>query len=317
VADRPRAGVLSTTAAAPSPGLQRSRDVSRVLLQVLLLNLVVAAAKVAYGAWTGAVSILSDGLHSLTDSGSNVVAMAGMRLARRPADESHPYGHRKFETLAAAGILVFLLLVLVQLVETAWGRLLAPVRPNITPVSFLVMIVTLAVNVFVSRYELAAGRRLKSEVLVADAYHTRSDVYTSIAVIVALVGVWLGYPILDAVAALVVAVFIGYAAFQIARQTTGVLADQVVLEPGAVERVVATFPEVLGCHHIRTRGSADHAFLDLHVWFAADMRLDEAHRLSHPVKDKLQATFPEVADVIIHIEPPPLEGQRSEVKGQR
>jgi cation diffusion facilitator family transporter len=306
VADRSRAGVLSTTPAAPSPGLQRSRDISRVLFQVLLLNLAVAAAKVAYGAWTGAVSILSDGLHSLTDSGSNVVAMAGTRIARRPADESHPYGHRKFETLAAAGILVFLLLVLVQLVETAWARLLAPIRPDVTPVSFVVMISTLVVNVFVARYELTAGRRLKSEVLVADAYHTRSDVYTSIAVIVALAGVWLGYPILDAVAALVVAVFIGYAAFQIARQTTGVLADQVVLEPGAVERVVATFPEVLGCHHIRTRGSADHAFLDLHVWFAADMRLDEAHRLSHLVKDKLQATFPEVADVIIHIEPPPL-----------
>ncbi len=266
----------------------------------------VAAAKIAYGAWTGAVSILSDGLHSLTDSGSNVVAMAGTRIARRPADEGHPYGHRKFETLAAAAILVFLLLVLVQLVETAWGRLFSPVRPDVTPISFLVMIGTLAVNVFVTRYELAAGRRLKSEVLIADAFHTQSDVYTSIAVIMALAGVWLGYPILDAVAALVVAVFIGYAAFQIARQTTRVLADQVVLEPGAVERVVATFPEVLGCHHIRTRGSADHAFLDLHVWFAADMRLDEAHRLSHLVKDKLQATFPEVADVIIHIEPPPL-----------
>ena len=304
MADRSRAGVLTTTHG-PSPGAQRSRDVSRVLFQVLLLNLLVAGAKVAYGAWTGAVSILSDGIHSLTDSGSNIVAMAGTRIARRPADESHPYGHRKFETLAAAAILVFLLLVLVQLVQTAWGRLSSPVPPDITPVSFIVMVGTLAVNVFVTRYELAAGRRLKSEVLVADAYHTRSDVYTSIAVIIALIGVWLGYPILDPVAALVVAVFIGHAAFQIARQTTRVLADEVVLDVGAVERVVAAFPEVLGCHHIRTRGSADHAFLDLHIWFAPDMRLDEAHRLSHLVKDKLQETFPEVADVIIHIEPPP------------
>lgn len=304
MADRSRAGVLTNTHG-PSPGAQRSRDVSRVLFQVLLLNLLVAGAKVAYGAWTGAVSILSDGIHSLTDSGSNIVAMAGTRIARRPADESHPYGHRKFETLAAAAILVFLLLVLVQLVQTAWGRLSSPVPPDITPVSFIVMVGTLAVNVFVTRYELAAGRRLKSEVLVADAYHTRSDVYTSIAVIVALIGVWLGYPIFDPVAALVVAVFIGHAAFQIARQTTRVLADEVVLDVGAVERVVAAFPEVLGCHHIRTRGSADHAFLDLHIWFAPDMRVDEAHRLSHLVKDKLQETFPEVADVIIHIEPPP------------
>ena len=289
---------------------ERSRGVSRVLLQVLLLNLAVAAAKIFYGLWTGAVSILSDGLHSLTDSGSNIVAMAGARLARRPADASHPYGHRKFETLAAAAILVFLLLVLVQLVETAWVRLFDPEPPQVTPISFVVMLGTLAVNVFVSRYELAAGRRLKSEVLVADAYHTRSDVYTSVAVIVALIGVQLGYPILDPIAALVVAVFIGYAAFQIARDTSGVLADQVVLDVNEVQKVVATFPQVLGCHRIRTRGSADHAFLDLHIWFAPDMRLDEAHRLSHLVKDRLQHDFPEVADVIIHIEPPPKEGEK-------
>ena len=316
VADRSRPDLLSTHSH-PSPGQQRSRAVSRVLVQVLFLNLAVAAAKVAYGLWTGAVSVLSDGIHSLTDSGSNVVAMAGTRIARRPADASHPYGHRKFETLAAAAILVFLLLVLVQLVQTAWARLVDPVAPDVTPVSFIVMIGTLAVNVFVSRYELAAGRRLKSEVLIADAYHTRSDVYTSLAVIAALIGVRLGYPILDPLAALVVAVFIGHAAFQIARDTTGVLADQVVLDADAVQKVVASFPEVVGCHHIRTRGSADHAFLDLHVWFAPDMRLDEAHRLSHLVKDKLQDTFPEVVDVIIHIEPPPLEGQRLEVEGQR
>ena len=113
---------------------------------------------------------------------------------------------------------------------------------------------------------------------------------------------------LDPVAALVVAIFIGYAAFQIARDTSGVLADQVVLDVDAVRTVVSAFPDVLGCHQIRTRGSADHAFLDLHVWFAPDMRLDEAHRLSHLVKDRLQEAFPEVADVIIHIEPPPLDG---------
>ena len=187
VAARPRAGVL--THQHLTPGAQRGREISRVLLQVLLLNLLVAAAKVGYGLWTGAVSILSDGLHSLTDSGSNVVAMAGTRLARRPADASHPYGHRKFETLAAAAILVFLLLVLVELVQTAWSRLTYPVPPDVTPISFVVMIGTLVVNVFVSRYELAVGRRLKSEVLVADAHHTRSDVYTSLAVIAALVGV--------------------------------------------------------------------------------------------------------------------------------
>jgi cation diffusion facilitator family transporter len=303
VAARPREDLLT-----PAPVLssaERARGISRVLLQVFGLNLLVAVAKIGFGLWSGAVSIFSDGLHSLTDSASNVVAMIGTRVARRPADISHPYGHRKFETLAAAAILVFLILVLLELIRQTVGRLASGGAPDVTAASFIVMIGTLAINIGVARYEMAAGRRLRSEVLRADAHHTRSDVYTSVAVIGALTGVWWGYPLLDPLAALLVAVFIGKAAWEIARETSGVLADQVVLDTAAIERVVHSVDGVLGCHEIRTRGSADHAFLDLHVWFAPDSRLDEAHRLSHEVKDRLQQEFPQLADVVIHLEPPP------------
>jgi cation diffusion facilitator family transporter len=284
---------------------QRAIEISRVLARVLVLNLAVAVAKIVYGYWTGAVSILSDGFHSLTDAAANVVALVGARAARRPADESHPYGHRKFETLASAGILFFLLLVLVEVVETAIGRLRIGSAAQVTPLSFGVMFATLAINVGVVTYERRAGRRLGSEVLIADAHHTGSDVLTSIAVIAALAGVAMGWPMLDPLAALLVAVFIGRACYEIAREASGILADKVVLDIDAVRRVVAGVPEVLGCHEIRTRGSSDHAFLDLHVWFPAAMTLQEAHRLSHGVKDRLLAEFPSLVDVIIHIEPPP------------
>jgi cation diffusion facilitator family transporter len=289
---------------------QRAVEISRVLLRVLALNLVVAVAKVAYGYWTGAVSILSDGLHSVTDGASNVVALVGIRAARRPADASHPYGHRKFETLASAGILFFLLLVLIEVVETAVGRLRTGGVPEVTALSFVIMGATLAVNLLVVAFESRAARRLGSEVLLADSHHTRSDVLTSIAVIAALVGVKLGFPILDPLAALLVAVFIGYACYEIAREASGILADHVVLNSDEVRRVVTSVPETIGCHEIRTRGSADHAFLDLHVWFPGSMPLADAHRLSHDVKDRLMAAFPSLADVIIHIEPPPKESQK-------
>jgi cation diffusion facilitator family transporter len=274
-------------------------------VRVLALNLIVAAAKVVYGSATGAVSILSDGLHSLTDATSNVVALAGIRASQAPADASHPYGHRKFETLASAGILFFLLLVLIEVIQTAVRRLWSGGVPEVTALSFVIMVTTLAVNLLVVNYESRAGRRLKSEVLQADAHHTRSDVLTSVAVIAALVGIRLGFPILDAIAALLVAVFIGYACYEIAREASGILADKVVLNIDEVRRVVTSVPEAIGCHEIRTRGSADHAFLDLHVWFPGAMPLAEAHRLSHDVKDRLMAAFPSLADVIIHIEPPP------------
>ena len=287
----------------------RYASVNRVLVNVLVLNIVVAVAKIAYGAWSGAVSILSDGFHSLTDSASNVVAMIGVRAARQPADEAHPYGHRKFETLAAAAIFVFLLIVLVEVVRMAVQHLRTGSTPRVDGRTFAVMIATIGLNLLVVWYESRSARRLNSELLLADSMHTRSDVYTSVAVIAALIGVRLGYPLLDAAGGLVVAVFIGRAGFSIARDTSNILTDRVVMDEGDVRRVVMGVPDVLGCHHIRTRGSADHIFMDLHVWFRGDMPLDEAHGKSHVVKDRLMAHYPAIADVIIHIEPP-LAGDR-------
>jgi len=265
----------------------------------------VAAAKIALGLTSGAVSVLSDGFHSLTDTASNIVAIIGVRAASAPPDTDHPYGHRKFETMASVGILLFLLLVLREVLSAAWGRFTTPGQPDITPLTYAVMGATSLINLGVVIYERRASQRLSSEVLAADAHHTWSDLLTSATVIAALIGVQLGYVWLDPAAALVVAVFIGYACWEIFNSTTDVLADRIVIPEEDIRAVVATVPQVMGCHHIRTRGSADFVFLDLHVWMAADMRLDQAHSLSHQVKDKLMASFPQIKDAIIHIEPPP------------
>ena len=285
----------------------RQRAVGVVLLRVLVLNLAVAAAKLVLGYSTGAVSIVSDGFHSLTDSASNVMGLVGLRAARKPPDIDHPYGHRKYETLAAAGIFVFLLLVVVEVVRTAVSHLTGGEPARVTAMSFVVMLVTLGVNLLVVRYEAGYGRRLRSELLMADALHTRSDVLTSIGVIVSITGVRLGYPVLDPLGGLVVAVFIARTGLEIARQTSPILADRVVLDEEEIRGVVMTVPEVVGCHQIRSRGSADHTFLDLHVWFSGATSLFEAHRLSHVVKDRLMEKFPQIVDAIIHIEPPPPE----------
>ena len=280
---------------------------TRVLARVLILNLAVASAKLILGYATGAVSILSDGFHSLTDSTSNIIGLVGLRAARKPPDDDHPYGHRKFETLAAAGIFIFLVIAVLEVGRSALNRLASPVPPEVTWVSFAVMIATLLVNVAVVRYEAGQGRALNSELLLADSVHTRSDVFATIGVLVSLSAVALGYPILDPIGGVAIAILIGRTSYEIAKDTSGILSDRVVINEEDIRRIVMSVPEVLGCHHIRTRGSMDHVFLDLHVWFPAVMPLRQAHGLSHNVKDLLMERFPQIADAIIHIEPPPAD----------
>jgi cation diffusion facilitator family transporter len=280
-----------------------------VLARVLFLNLLVAIAKIAYGYSSGAISILSDGFHSLTDTASNVVGLIGVVAARRPPDEDHPYGHRKYETVAAVAVVGFLGLVMLEVLRNAFNHLTGrSALPEISTAGFIVMGVTIAINIAVVRYESAAAERLGSEVLFADATQTRGDVWSSMTVIAALAGARAGMPILDPLAALVVAGFIGYSGYQIALTATKILSDRIVMSEIDIERVVRGVDGVLGCHHIRTRGTSDHVFLDLHVWLPADMRLTDAHALSHVVKDRLMSRYPQIVDAVIHLEPPPRPG---------
>lgn len=283
----------------------RYASVRSVLVRILFLNLGVALAKIVFGQLSGSISILSDGFHSLTDGASNVVALVGLQLAQKPPDANHPYGHRKFETLAAGGIALFLLVIVVEVAQAAFFRFRSGGSPSVTVASFAIMLATLATNIAVVRAERRAAHRLSSELLLADARHTQSDVLTSIAVIVALAGSAYGYPIIDPLAALVIVGFIGYAGFEIARDAARILSDQMVISEEDVRRVVQSVPRVLGCHHIRSRGTTDHVFLDLHVWLDGATPLVDAHAVSHAVKDLLMERYPQIADAIIHIEPPP------------
>src|SRR6187402_938332 len=152
----------------------RYSEVRKVLIRVLWLNLGVALAKIVFGQLSGSISILSDGFHSLTDGASNVVALVGLRLAQKPPDANHPYGHRKFETLAAGGIALFLLIIVVEVAQVAFFRFRSGGAPSVTPASFAIMLATLATNLAVVRAERNAARRLSSELLLADARHTQS-----------------------------------------------------------------------------------------------------------------------------------------------
>jgi cation diffusion facilitator family transporter len=238
------------------------------------------------------------------DASSNVVGLVGIAVASRPADDGHPYGHRRFETLAALCIGVLILGGMVGVVRGLFEGL-AGTRPppRVTWVSAGLVFFTVVANFLISRYEARRGRELKSSLLQADAAHTLSDTMGATAVLVSFGAVALGVGAADLVAAVVVALLIGQTAWGILRTNLGVLADRARLDPRAVRRVAMQVADVRGAHKVRSRGSADHVHVDLHIHVDPSMTVERAHAVTHEVAAAVRTAFPEVADVIIHTEP--------------
>lgn len=280
----------------------RTKQVKRVLWQILGVNLLVAIAKIVVGAITGSISMVADGFHSVLDGTSNLIGLIGLSLAAQPPDENHPYGHQKFETFATMGIGLLLLIASWNVLKSALTRLLEGGAPQVTIISFAVMIVTIIINWLITRYENRQGRQLKSDILLADAAHTRSDILVSLSVLVGLAAVKAGWPWVDAAAALLIMVFIAHTGWRIIRRASHILADSAVIDTQAVEQIALSVEGVQSSHKIRSRGPDDAIYLDLHIQVDGDMSLQAAHDLGHLVQDRLQNELG-VTDVIVHVEP--------------
>jgi divalent metal cation (Fe/Co/Zn/Cd) transporter len=188
------------------------RGVRRVLLVTLVLNIAVVIGKLIAGYLAGSLSVISDAIHSTTDSLNNIVGLVVTKYAAAEPDETHPYGHGKFETLAAFVIAGFLFVTCYQISLSAITRILSKdhAAPEITALTIGVMLATIVINIFVTLYESREGRRLNSEFLIADAIHTRSDVVVSCSVLAGLILVRMGYVWLDPVVSLIVAAVIAW-----------------------------------------------------------------------------------------------------------
>jgi cation diffusion facilitator family transporter len=276
-------------------------QVRRVLLITLLLNMAVAAGKIVLGSITGALAITADGFHSLTDGTGNIAGLIGNHFASLPPDDDHPYGHRRYETLAALLIGGLLLLTAWEIGSGALERLHASAVPTITPLSFGVLIITLIINIGVSRYQMAAGNRLKSEVLLADAKNTSSDVWVTLSVIfstalVALTGWWW----LDIAAALLVMGLIGRAALQILGQTGKVLVDTAPVTPEKLIGYLPALPGVLDILRARSRGTADAMQIDIDVQVAPAMTAEQTTQIAAVIREKLTEKLTGIEEIEVH-----------------
>lgn len=285
--------------------------VQRVLVITLLLNLFVLILKAIVGFTTGSLSLLADALHSVTDSANNVLGLVTNHFSSPEPDRDHPYGHQKFEAVGALGIAAFLGVACFEIIRSALIRIFSNGDSiRISGVELWVLVIVLGVNIFVAFYERKVGRRVNSPLLVADAHHTMSDVWVTIAVLGGLIGIWIwNYQWLDVLLSFPVALMVFWSGWSVVRANLPWLVDEMAIAPEAIHTIVMQVPGVLNCHDIASRGMVGRQiFIEMHLIVNA-IDVETAHQITESVEERLQKQFGP-ARLSIHVEPPRYRSDR-------
>ncbi len=278
----------------------RERQVRRVLLIEGLANLAVLVGKAVVGFSTGSMALVGDAIHSFTDLANNGLALVAVRVASAPPDREHPYGHRKFETLAVFVLATLLAVLAVEVAIRAVERGDREVTHQ--GWGLAVMLGVLAVNVGLSLWEGRWAQRLDSEILWADAGHTLADVLVTAAVIAGWQLSTRGYPWLDTAFALGVAGFILFLSFRLFQRAIPVLVDRIAADPDALRAAVESVPGVRAARRVRSRGRGAAPAVDVIVAVAPELSAVESHAIADAIEEILRRDFA-VEDATVHVEP--------------
>jgi len=281
----------------------RTLEIQRVLLGLLVANLAVVAAKFAIGLASGSLAVLGDAVHSSVDAMNNVLGLAIIWVAARAPDEEHPYGHTKFETLGALAIVAFLSISGFELVKGAVGRLRGgAARLEISGLQLVLLAGTLAINSAVAWYETKRGRELESDLLLADAAHTRADVFVTLGVLSGVILARAGIPEAYPLVALAVAGVILWLAWRIVARSVPVLVDQHVLPAGVIKEVAESVQGVHRAYDIRSRGAPGRSFAELTIAVDGSATVRSAHEIADMVEHRLRSEL-QLTEIVVHVEP--------------
>lgn len=280
----------------------------RVSVTTIIGNVLLSAFKLVAGVVGGSAAMVSDAVHSLSDVFSTFVVMIGIKAANKDADKEHPYGHERFESVAALVLAAILFATGIGIGYTGLQSILAGHYEQLRvpgALALVAAIVSIAVKETMYWYTRAAAKKIDSGALMADAWHHRSDALSSIGSLIGILGARMGFPVLDAVACLVICAFIvkaawGIAADAVAKMTDKACDDKTVTE---LRSVILAQENVLGIDVLQTRLFGDKIYVDVEIGVCGDMPLGESHRVAHAVHDAIESSFPKVKHCMVHVNP--------------
>ena len=272
----------------------------------VVANIILSIGKVIAGTVGNSAAMLADGIHSASDLVTDGVVLISMRMAKKKADREHPYGHGKFETIATQFIAVILLIVAFGICLDAIERLQQPVLAPPTTIALIAAFISLLSKEALFQYTIRIGRRFNAKVLIANAWHHRSDAISSIAALVGIAGAMLGWPILDPLAAMAVAFILGKVGVELIKETLSELTDSTsAIDKEIQERIsnlVHEVPEVLSAHFITPRRLGPDIYVDVHVVVPKCLTVSEGHQVAEKVRVNLLHNVDAVTDAMVHID---------------
>lgn len=272
----------------------------------VIVNSLLTTAQVLVGLLSGSQGLLADGLHSLSDLIADFVVLVALKFSQREPDEDHPYGHHRFEN--AASMFLGVLLVMVG-AAMAWSAIVklhhSEVIPRVHLMALWAAFGALAVKEGLFRYMLAAAKRARSDLLVANAWHARSDAASSLVVAIGIIGNLLGFSLLDPIAALIVGALVGKIGLKFAWNAFNDLADRAASqqEIDSVVAVILATPGIQGFHHLRTRRMGSLTLVDVHLEISGSLSVAEGHAIALQVRQRVMDHCPTVLNLMTHVDP--------------
>ncbi len=288
----------------------RNKVGTRASMVAISANCLLTVFNIAVGLMAGSYALVSEGAHTLSDVITSIIAYAGFKIGQKPADKEHPLGHGRAEAISGLLIVVFLAIVAYEIITGAIDKIIHP--ELITVPSFyasLMAVFGIFTNYFISEYVIRLGKEIRSPAIIADGKHQRTDIYTSVAILISVVIANIGYPIFDPLVGLLIGLLIIKTAYEIGKENIDNIMGKVPSQDliNRIKRVADSTPNAQGAHNIKVDYLGSYATAYLHIQLDGKMSLNDSHIIAHQVENNILKTIPEVKSVMVHVCPIGLE----------